>query len=168
MTMQQDERLRDLEQQRAQWQEEVRQVRDEEEQKYFHIEKKLMPLIALVVPCCFIVYFFYGIFLQSIGRWFMVLWTGSIVVMLRYSYKLNHLVDKFCIGLLLCSISAMVFNILGNAHLLVGSTAQVCVVLHKIACIAGVVCSIYPIKMFWINRKQVNEMDVINPYRWDR
>ncbi len=153
------------EQKRQQWREEVQQVRKEEEQKYFHIEKKILPFIALVVPCCFVVYFFYGtVSLYSSGRWFWLLWTGSIVVMLRYSYKLNHLVDKFCIGLLLCNIAALIFYALGNAHLLVGSMAQACVVLYKIACIAGVVYSIYPIKVFWAKRNEIKDMEVTNPW----
>ena len=48
----QDAYLEELEQQRAQWREEVRQMRNEEEQRNFQEIKSLAPFCTVILFCC--------------------------------------------------------------------------------------------------------------------
>ena len=152
------------EQKRAQWREEVRQMREEEEQKYFKVEKSFAPLLTVVSFCCFAAYGLFGGFIDLGSYAFYSLWFGSLAVILRYSIKLHRTLDKVCIGMLVCTVFAVMFDILGNAHLLEDSSAQVCVLLYQIFCIVGAGCSVFAMIGFWKNRKQIKEMEVNNPW----
>ena len=95
---------------------------------------------------------------------FYTLWGGSLVVLLRYSVKLNQRLDKICIGILICSALAVLFDMLSAAHLLSDTYAQISVVLYQLACIAGVIFSCIALKEFWIRRKEIKEMEITNPW----
>ena len=141
--------------QRVKWQEEVRETRHEEEQEYFKVEKSLAPLCAAIVLCCFVAYLLMGGWITLGSRAFYTLWGGSLVVLLRYSVKLNQRLDKICIGILICSALAVLFDMLSAAQLLSDTYAQISVVLYQLACIAGVIFSCIALKEFWIRRKEI-------------
>ncbi|MBO5428802.1 MAG: hypothetical protein J6A10_02410, partial [Peptococcaceae bacterium] len=94
MDTKQDAYLEELEQQRAQWREEVRQMQNEEEQKYFRVEKSLAPFCTVILFCCFASYLLLGGSVDLGSMMFYMLWFGSLGVVLRYSVKLNHTLDK--------------------------------------------------------------------------
>ena len=160
----QNEYQQENERKRAQWQEEVRQVRYEEEQKYFKVEKTLAPLLTVVLFCCFAAYGLFGGSIELGNVVFYYLWFGSLLVVLRYSVRLDTFLDKICIVMLICTALAVMFDILGNMHLLEGNSAQVCVLLYKIFCMVGAGCSVFAMIGFWKNRKQIKEMEVNNPW----
>ena len=140
--------------QRVKWQEEVRETRHEEEQEYFKVEKSLAPFCAAIVLCCFVAYLLMGGWITLGSMAFYTLWGGSLVVLLRYSVKLNQRLDKICIGILICSALAVLFDMLSAAQLLSDTYAQISVVLYQLACIAGVIFSCIALKEFWIRRKE--------------
>ena len=168
MDTKQDAYLEELEQQRAQWREEVRQMRNEEEQRIFQEIKSLAPFCTVILFCCFAAYLLLG---GSIGLgsvMFYTLWFGSLAVVLRYRVKLNQTLDKVCIGMLVCTVFAVLFDILGNAHILAGIAAQICVLVYQAACVLGAICSVYAMIQFWTNRKQINDMEMTNPWGDDK
>ena len=138
----QNEDQQEYEQKRAQWREEVRQMRYEEEQKYFRVEKSLAPFCTVIAFCCFAAYFLLGGFIDLGSTAFYLLWFGSLVVILRHSMKQDGILDKLCIGMFACTVLAIIFDILGNAYILEGSVAQYCVLLYQIFCTIGAGCSI--------------------------
>ena len=150
--------------QRAKWQEEVQEMRHEEEQEYFKVEKSLAPFCAAIVLCCFVAYLLMGGWITLGSRAFYTLWGGSLVVLLRYSVKLNQRLDKICIVILICSALAVLFDMLSAAQLLSDTYAQISVVLYQLACIAGVIFSCIALKEFWIRRKEIKEMEITNPW----
>ncbi|MBQ2004407.1 MAG: hypothetical protein II239_05310 [Peptococcaceae bacterium] len=150
--------------QRVKWQEEVRETRHEEEQEYFKVEKSLAPFCAAIVLCCFVAYLLMGGWITLGSMAFYTLWGGSLVVLLRYSVKLNQRLDKICIGILICSALAVLFDMLSAAQLLSDTYAQISVVLYQLACIAGVIFSCIALKDFWIRRKEIKEMEITNPW----
>mgnify|MGYP003294952617 CR=1 FL=1 len=164
----QDAYLEELEQQRAQWREEVRQMQNEEEQKYFRVEKSLAPFCTVILFCCFAAYLLLGgsVKLGSIMSY--LLWFGSLSVILRYSVKLNHTLDKVCIGLLVGTVFALLFDIFANGYILAGTTAQIFMLAYQAACILGAVCSVYAMKQFWTRRNRIKDMEITNPWREKR
>ena len=160
----QNEYQQENERKRAQWQEEVRQVRYEEEQKYFKVEKSLAPLLTVVLFCCFAAYGLFGGFIDIGSVPFFYVWFSSLLVVLRYSVKLDTFLDKICIAMLICTALAIMFDILGNAYLLEDRSAQVCVLLYKIFCMIGAGCSVFAMIGFWKNRTQIDGMEVNNPW----
>ena len=164
----QDAYLEELEQQRAQWREEVRQMQNEEEQKYFRVEKSLAPFCTVILFCCFAAYLLLGGSVDLGSMMFYMLWFGSLGVVLRYSVKLNHTLDKVCIGILACTVFALLFDILANGYILAGTTARIFMLAYQAACILGAVFSVYAMKQFWTRRNQIKDMEITNPWREKR
>ena len=152
MDTKQDAYLEELEQQRAQWREEVRQMQNEEEQQYFRVEKILAPFCTVILFCCFAAYLLLGgsVKLGSIMSY--LLWFGSLSVVLRYSVKLNHTLDKVCIGLLACTMFALLFDILANGYILAGTTARIFMLAYQAACFIYWAKHLYRKKCFLTGR----------------
>lgn len=158
-----EQQEREMEAQREKWRTEVAELRAEENKHYGNFEKKCLPFCAAAVLCCFLAYLIWGgNFERVAGRGsFYGIWFGSLIVMLHYSIKLDGKLDKFCIGLLLCTAGVIGFMLLSLTS---WELFRECLLISKLFALAGVALSIYPIWYLWTHKAQIEQTETSNPW----